>query len=59
MSAFQGSGRIKIAPYGSGSAFGLRAFADVGNTSAFQFSFSETKQELRDYRTFFLVIQER
>lgn len=50
MSAFIGSGKIKIAPIASGASFGVRAFVDVGNTSAFQFSFSETKQELRDYR---------
>jgi len=50
MSAFIGSGKVKIAPYGSGLTFSLRVFRDVGNTSAFQFSFSENKQELRDYR---------
>lgn len=50
MSAFKGSGKIKIAPYDSGAAFGLRDFVDVGNSSAFQFSFAEDKQELRDYR---------
>lgn len=50
MTAFIGSGKIKIAPVDSGASFALRAFVDVGNTSAFQFSFSENKQELRDYR---------
>lgn len=50
MTAFIGSGKIKIAPFASGASFGHRAFVDVGNTSAFQFSFSENKQELRDYR---------
>lgn len=50
MSAFIGSGKIKLAAYGSGASFGVREFRDVGNASAFQFSFSENKQELRDYR---------
>lgn len=50
MSAFIGSGKIKIAPYDAAVAFGSRAFVDVGNTSAFQFSFTENRQELRDYR---------
>ncbi len=50
MSAFVGSGKIKVAPFDSGDSFGARAYVDVGNTSAFQFSFSENKQELRDYR---------
>lgn len=50
MSAFIGSGKIKIAPFDSGASFGARAFVDVGNTSAFQFSFTENRQELRDYR---------
>lgn len=50
MSAFIGSGKIKIAPYGSGASFGARSFADVGNTSAFQYAFTENRQELRDYR---------
>lgn len=48
--AFSGSGKIKIAPYESGTKFGDRAYVDVGNSSAFQYSFSEEKKELRDYR---------
>lgn len=50
MSAFIGSGKIKIAPFDSGASFGLRKYVDVANTSAFQFSFTENRQELRDYR---------
>ncbi len=50
MTAFIGSGRVKVAPYGSGTQFGDRAFVDVGNTSAFAFSFTENRQELRDFR---------
>lgn len=50
MTAFIGSGKIKIAPFESGASFGARKFVDVGNTSAFQFSFTENRQELRNYR---------
>lgn len=50
MSGFIGSGKIKIADYSSGASFALRNFRDVGNASVFQYSFSEQKQELRDYQ---------
>ena len=50
MSGFIGSGKIKIALYSSGSTFGGRAYVDVGNASKFAYSFSEAKQELRDYQ---------
>jgi len=50
MDAFIGSGKIKIAPFDSASVFGKRAFVDVGNSSTFQFSFSEDKKTLRDNR---------
>lgn len=49
MTAFVGAGKIYIADYSSGASFGLRNFRPIGNASAFQFSFSETKQELKDY----------
>lgn len=51
MEAFIGSGRIKIAPYASGASFGLRKYFDVGNTSAFQYAFTENRIELIDYRS--------
>lgn len=47
---FIGAGKIKIAPYDAAVPFGSREFRDVGNTSAFTFNFTETRQELRDYR---------
>ena len=50
MSAFIGAGKVKIAPYNAAVPFGSREFRDVGNTSAFTFNFTETRQELRDYR---------
>ena len=50
MSAFLGSGKIKIALYSSGATFGARNFVDVGNTSAFTLQFSENRQDLRDYQ---------
>lgn len=50
MSAFIGSGRVRIAPYDAAVPFGSRIFGDLGNTSAFTFNFSENRQELRDYR---------
>ena len=50
MPGYIGSGKIKIAAYSSGASFGARAFRDVGNASVFQYSFSEQKQELRDYQ---------
>ena len=50
MAGFVGSGKVKIADYGSGASFPLRTFRDVGNASVFQYSFSENKIELRDYQ---------
>lgn len=50
MTAFIGSGKVKIAPYNAAVPFGSRDFRDVGNTSAFTFNFTETRSELRDYR---------
>ncbi len=51
MSGFQGYGIISIAPYESGATFGARKFRDSGNNSGFSTSFSENKEELRDFRT--------
>lgn len=48
--SFIGTGKIKIAPYGSGAAFAAREFVDVGNASDFSYSFSEIKKELLDYQ---------
>jgi len=50
MTAFVGSGKIKIATQASGATFGARAFQDIGNASAFSFSFSENKKTLRDFQ---------
>ena len=50
MSGFIGTGKIKVADYGGAAAFAGRKFIDIGNASAFQYSFSENKQELRDYQ---------
>jgi hypothetical protein len=49
MGGFIGSGKVKTADYSSGASFGARKFRDLGNSSTFQYSFSETKQELRDF----------
>lgn len=48
--SFIGTGKIKIAPYGSGASFAAREFVDVGNASDFSYSFSEIKKELLDYQ---------
>lgn len=50
MSAFIGSGRVRVAPYDAAIPFGSRVFGELGNTSAFTFNFAENRQELRDYR---------
>lgn len=50
MTAFIGSGRVRIAPYDAAIPFGSRVFGELGNTSAFSFNFAENRQELRDYR---------
>ena len=48
--SFIGTGKIKIAPYGSGASFAARNFFDTGNASVFEYSFSENKKELLDYQ---------
>jgi hypothetical protein len=50
MTGFVGSGKIKIALYSSGATFGARKFFDIGNASAFQYSFTEDKKELKNYQ---------
>jgi len=50
MTGFVGSGKIKIATYASGASFGARKFVDIGNASAFQYSFTEDKKELKNYQ---------
>ncbi len=50
MSAFIGSGKIRFALYDPAVLFGSREFKEVGNSSAFQFNFTENVQELPDYQ---------
>jgi hypothetical protein len=50
MSGFIGTGKIKIAPYASGATFGVREFRGIGNSSVFEYSFSEEKKELKDFQ---------
>lgn len=48
--SYIGTGKIKLAAYGSGASFAARKFRDAGNASTLEFSFSEEKKELKDYQ---------
>jgi hypothetical protein len=50
MSGFIGTGKISLAPYSSGATFGAREFRKIGNSSVFEYSFSEEKKELKDFQ---------
>lgn len=47
---YLGAGKIKVAPYSDSLTFYQREFRDVGNASALNYSFTEEKKELLNYR---------
>lgn len=47
--AHMGVGRVKLAPYASGASLGVRKYWDTGNNSAFNLSFTENVNTLRDF----------
>lgn len=51
MAAFIGAGIVSVSPWDGVTAFDSLTFTDVGNVSALNISVSETRQELRNYRT--------
>lgn len=51
MAAFIGAGIVSVAPWDGVTAFDTLVFTDVGNVSALNISVSESRQELRNYRT--------
>ena len=51
MAAFIGAGIVSVAPWSGTTAFDALTFVDVGNVSALNISVTESRQELRNYRT--------
>ena len=51
MAAFIGAGIVSVAPWDGLTAFDSLTFVDVGNVSALNISVTESRQELRNYRT--------